>query len=74
MAREEKARRVALLGVTDARTSLAHLVTDEAMAAGRPQGRYRAVCGCEVLASSLTAEESGYCRSCRAVTGGGRRG
>jgi hypothetical protein len=54
-----------LLGVTDARTSVAHLVTDEAMAAGRAQGRYQAVCGREVLASSLTAEESGHCWACR---------
>ncbi len=59
------ARRVALLGVTDARTSVAHLVTDEAMAAGRSQGRYWAVCEREVLASSLTAEESGPCQDCR---------
>ncbi|MCA1672570.1 MAG: hypothetical protein LC799_10325 [Actinobacteria bacterium] len=63
--REDTARRVALLGVTDARTSVAHLGTDEAMAAGRRTGRYRAVCGCEVLASSLAAEESGHCRDCR---------
>ena len=64
MTSEDTARRVALLGVTDARTSVAHLVTYEVMAAGRAQGRYRALCGCEVLASSLLAEESGYCRGC----------
>lgn len=55
----------ALLAVTDARTSLAHLVTLEAMTAGRPHGVYMAVCDTEVLASSLTAEESGHCRRCR---------
>ena len=55
----------ALLAVTDARTSLAHLVTLEAMTAGRSQGVYVAVCGAEVMASSLTAEESGHCRRCR---------
>ncbi|MGH4025196.1 MAG: hypothetical protein ACRDRV_11520 [Pseudonocardiaceae bacterium] len=66
MAREDTARRAALLGVTDARTSIAHLVSDEAMAAaGRRAGCYVAICGCEVLASSLTTEESGHCRACR---------
>ena len=55
----------ALLAVTDARTSLAHLVTLEAMSAGRSRGVYVAVCGTEVVASSLTAEESGHCRRCR---------
>ncbi|MGH4026604.1 MAG: hypothetical protein ACRDRV_18675 [Pseudonocardiaceae bacterium] len=55
------------MAVTDARTSLAHLVTYPAMAAGRHCGRYAAICGCEVLASSLTAEESGICRPCRSA-------
>ncbi|MGH4025216.1 MAG: hypothetical protein ACRDRV_11625 [Pseudonocardiaceae bacterium] len=54
-----------LLAVTDARTSLAHLVTLDAMTGGRSHGVYVAVCGTEVMASSLTAEESGYCRRCR---------
>lgn len=72
MAREDTARRAALLGVTDARTSIAHLVSDEAMAAGRRAGCYVAICGCEVLASSLATEESGHCRACRQQrTGGG---
>lgn len=44
--------------VTDARTGTAHLVTDEAMAAGRRAGgRYSAGCGIEVLPASLTAPE-----------------
>lgn len=60
----------ALLVVTDARTSLAHLVTVEAMAAGRPRGVYAAVCGGEVVASSLTAAESGHCSRCRAWRAG----
>jgi hypothetical protein len=55
----------ALLAVTDARTSIAHLVTLDAMAAGRSYGVYVAVCDTEVVASSLTAEESGHCRRCR---------
>ncbi len=54
-----------LLAVTDAQTSLAHLVTVQAMAAGRPHGRYTAVCGYPVLAASLTAPESDSCRACR---------
>ena len=64
--RETTAR---LIEVTDARSRLAHLVSDEAMAAGRRAGCYVAVCGFEVLASSLTAEESGLCRRCRQAAG-----
>lgn len=41
-----------------------HLVTEEAMAAGRLAGCYRAVCGSAVLAASLTTPERGSCRSC----------
>jgi hypothetical protein len=55
---------VVLFEVTDT-DGTAHLVTEEAMAAGRPAGRYRAACGSEVLAASLTTPERGYCRSCR---------
>lgn len=55
----------ALVAVTDARTSLSHLVTLDAMTAGRSRGIYVAVCDAEVVASSLTAEESGRCRRCR---------
>ena len=55
----------ALLAVTNARTSLAHLESLDVMAAGRSHGVYVAVCGAEVVASSLTAEESGHCRRCR---------
>ena len=54
-----------LVAVTDARTSIAHLVRLEAMAAGRTRGIYAAVCDAEVVASSLTVEESGRCRHCR---------
>ncbi|MGH3815558.1 MAG: hypothetical protein ACRDUV_24425 [Pseudonocardiaceae bacterium] len=42
----------------------AHLVTDEAMAAGRAAGRYLAVCDAVVLAASLITPESGHCRKC----------
>ena len=66
MAREDTtARAVALRAVVDVSSALAHLVTDEAMAAGRRSGRYLAVCGDRVLAASLTAPESGYCKRCR---------
>lgn len=43
----------------------AHLVTTEAMAAGRRVGRYTAVCDAQVIAASLTEPESGRCRACR---------
>ena len=58
-------RRVALVMV-DARTAVAHLVTDEAMAAGRRAGRYTAACRTVVLAGSLTQDSDDYCRSCAA--------
>jgi hypothetical protein len=54
----------ALLAVTDV-DGITHLVTDEAMAAGRRYGRYNAVCDGHVLAASLTMPESGRCRACR---------
>ncbi len=57
---------VVLLAVTDA-GGIAHLVTDDATAAGR----YLAACGTEVLAASLTTSESGHCRPAR---GGGPGG
>lgn len=53
-----------VFAVTDARTGSAHLVTEDAMAAGRRTGRYSAVCGVEVLAASMITPESGYCSSC----------
>ncbi|MGH3906850.1 MAG: hypothetical protein ACRDTE_22110 [Pseudonocardiaceae bacterium] len=53
-----------LITVTDARTGLAHLVTEEAMVAGRRGGSFTAVCACVVLAASLTAPERGHCRAC----------
>jgi len=54
----------ALPAVTDT-AGTAHLVTDDAMAAGRAAGCYLAVCGAVVLAASLTTPESGHCRACR---------
>lgn len=42
------------LRITDARTHMEHLVTDESLAAHRHSGRYLALCETEVLAASLT--------------------
>jgi len=64
MVREDIAKPVTLRAVTDI-GGTTHLVTDEAMAAGRRAGCYRAVCGSHLLAASLTTPESGHCRSCR---------
>jgi hypothetical protein len=51
--------------MVDARTRTAHLLTDEALAAGRRgEGRYTALCGVEVLPASLTVAERGHCTSC----------
>ncbi|MGH3903795.1 MAG: hypothetical protein ACRDTE_06355 [Pseudonocardiaceae bacterium] len=51
--------------ITDARTGSAHLVTEEAIAAGRRVGRYVTVCDTEALAASLTAEADRFCTACR---------
>lgn len=53
-----------LIEVTDAHTGDAHLVTDDAVRAGRRAGCYVAVCGDVVLAASLATPEEGYCRRC----------
>lgn len=54
-----------VVSITDARTGRAHLVTDEAMVAGRRAGRYATVCETVVLAASLTAAPNGFCLGCR---------
>lgn len=56
---------VRVFPVTDARTGVTHLVTDEAMTTGRRAGCYVSVCGIVVLAASLTAESDKLCSSCR---------
>lgn len=53
-----------LLAVTDT-DGVAHLVTDDAVAAGHTHGRYVACCGAEVLPASLITPDRGHCRSCR---------
>ncbi|MGH3719064.1 MAG: hypothetical protein ACRDRI_09540 [Pseudonocardiaceae bacterium] len=55
---------VPVFAMTDANTRCAHFVTDEAATAGRPVGRYVAICGRVVIAASLTTPETGYCDSC----------
>lgn len=52
-----------LLELTGPR-GMTHLVSEEAMVAGRRVGRYATVCGLMVLATSLTTPGSGYCRRC----------
>lgn len=49
----------------DVRTSLAHLLTPEAAAAGRGSGgRYIALCGADVIPASLTEPGRGMCQAC----------
>jgi hypothetical protein len=52
-----------LVTVTDTH-AVAHLVTEESMAAGHQVGRYLAICGHRVFPASLTTPEHGHCRTC----------
>ncbi|MGH3908205.1 MAG: hypothetical protein ACRDTE_29090 [Pseudonocardiaceae bacterium] len=54
-----------MFAITDARTGGAHLVTEDAITAGRRTGHYLAACGTEVLPASLTTEADTFCLSCR---------
>ncbi len=57
-----------VLQVVDTRTLAEHLVTADALVAGRgTQGRYKAVCGVDLLAGSLTAPPQDRCRSCAVI-------
>ncbi len=53
-----------MYSVTDADTLVAHLVTEDALNAGRRKGCFRAACGVPVRAASLTVEERSSCRLC----------
>jgi hypothetical protein len=53
-----------VFALVDARTGGEHLVTNDAMDSGRDAGRYVAVCGTVLLASSVTAPSDRYCRAC----------
>ncbi|MGH3888954.1 MAG: hypothetical protein ACRDSZ_20760 [Pseudonocardiaceae bacterium] len=72
-AQQATTARPAAIEMVDARTLATHLVTDEAVAAGRRgKGRYFALRGVEVLAASLTEPGRGRCPSCRSIRGGDR--
>ncbi len=59
-------RRRPLIAWVDLRTSLTHLLTPDAAAAGRRGGgRYIAVCGAEVIPASMTEPGRGDCEPCR---------
>lgn len=54
--------------LVDAGSLMAHLLTPDALDAGRrPTGRYVALCGVDVLPASLTAPPQGHCRSCISI-------
>jgi hypothetical protein len=55
------------VGITDARTHVEHLMTDEAVAAHRHSGRYLALCGAQVLAASLAEPRRSRCQPCAQV-------
>jgi hypothetical protein len=43
----------------------AHLITQEAVTAGRQAGRYVGACGTVVLPCSLKEDTNRYCRACQ---------
>ncbi|MGH3799847.1 MAG: hypothetical protein ACRDTD_06900 [Pseudonocardiaceae bacterium] len=64
----EPPERLYAIEMVDARTGAAHLVTDQAVTAGRRSGgRYAAVCGQQVLGASLTEPPRGTCHSCISI-------
>ena len=50
--------------LVDARTRVAHQVSPEELREGRTRGDYRARCGIQLLAASLTDPGCGQCPSC----------
>jgi hypothetical protein len=50
--------------MTDARTRIEHLVTDASAMEHRHSGRYLALCGAKVLATSLTDPGGRRCLEC----------
>ena len=63
--RVERAAHRRATELVDAHTGQAHLLTEDAVAAGQlPKGRYIAICGQEVLPVALPEPESGYYPSC----------
>lgn len=57
---------VDVIAMTDGPSSTDHYVSDEAAAAGRRSGVYRAVCGAVVTPGSLTGPTGHGCPQCRA--------
>ena len=58
-----------LVEMVDIRTGDNHLLTLDAAAAGRQAaGRYRALCGADILPAALVDPGTGYCRPCRSTT------
>lgn len=54
-----------VIAMTDTGAVVAHLVTDEAVAAGRHAGRYVAVCGAVVRPGSLKDGADRCCQPCQ---------
>jgi hypothetical protein len=65
---ERAAPRHRTVELVDARTLRAHLLTPDALAAGRhASGRYIALCGQDVLPASLVEPGRGRCSSCISI-------
>lgn len=54
-----------VVGITDARTQVEHLMTDASAMEYRHAGRYMALCGIEVLAASLLDPGRSWCQPCQ---------
>lgn len=52
--------------MTDGRSRVVHLITDDAAVAGRAAGRYVAVCDAVVVAAALATPDGTGCRRCTA--------
>ncbi|MGH3975088.1 MAG: hypothetical protein ACRDS9_17430 [Pseudonocardiaceae bacterium] len=50
--------------LTDGHTLVTHSLTDGLLTLGRPVGRYRAICGARLLATSQAKPERGRCPTC----------
>ncbi|MGQ0775513.1 MAG: hypothetical protein ACT4NY_14000 [Pseudonocardiales bacterium] len=60
----EATRAILVQTMVDAQTLTEHLIDLDIIAAGRSRGRYTALCGAEVLAASMTTEQSRFCEDC----------
>ena len=57
-------RAILVQTMVDAQTLTEHLIDLDVIAASRSRGSYLALCGVEVLAASMTTEESRFCQDC----------